>query len=622
MDPFSYKQCKCEFWRSFLGRGSADRPKGVVPLFIPEDENFKTSATSLHEETLELNVGTMAAITLASEGDCGDASDGEATAALSIQALEVNGAATEPAAVETMKQGNAATFDGKHQSDGSPRSAPWTKKKMGGGDPEAIVDVVDGVASLQIPEEIFDEAELLWKSYVVGYFIGDAPHVGSIHATVNRIYQMRSRVIQRKYWHIADIPLVVNVWTPESALHPPDLSAMPLWVDLKGVPNNLYSHKGLKFLSRAVGQFVKLHPSTEKCVRLDVARALVEVNLHQPLVEKISFKDNAGSAHEVEVNFPWLPPRCSVCRRWGHKGQDCSSKEIRILNKKVEEAAASLFAVIPHGRDKAGDRVEVVEGNEVATVEGDVIKEGNVFENLIQDLEALTPVANNVAALEGIKLTEPTTEVFHTNGIGAWENGRGMKQVGDTGGEGAIIISPSRFSPLQGIEEEAEDAMEDNGKEVEEGEILENNVDGKKVPGVHVSKRGRKPGSAQKQMRGKIVRTKDLIYAVETRVQESNHQWCMSAAMPGNHVCNPGAKYWRAISGVTNDARKPFRFFNFLAEHKDLLPTVQRVWDLTQALYPSRTALSFFHRKLKLLKQPLRELRAEQDTLWKLASPH
>ena len=61
-------------------------------------------------------------------------------------------------------------------------------------------------------------------------------------------------------------------------------------------------------------------------------------------------------------------------------------------------------------------------------------------------------------------------------------------------------------------------------------------------------------------------------------------------------------------AGVTNDARKPFRFFNFLAEHKDFLPTVQRVWDSTQALYPSRTALSLFHRKLKLLKQPLREL--------------
>lgn len=33
----------------------------------------------------------------------------------------------------------------------------------------------------------FDEAELLWKSYVVVYFNEEAPHVGLIHATVNRI---------------------------------------------------------------------------------------------------------------------------------------------------------------------------------------------------------------------------------------------------------------------------------------------------------------------------------------------------------------------------------------------------------------------------------------------------
>lgn len=81
---------------------------------------------------------------------------------------------------------------------------------------------------------------------------------------------------------------MVNIWSHESALNPPDLSAMPLWVDLKGVPNKLYSHKGLRCLSKAVGTFVKLHPNTEKCVMLDVARVLVEVDLKKPLVEKIS----------------------------------------------------------------------------------------------------------------------------------------------------------------------------------------------------------------------------------------------------------------------------------------------------------------------------------------------
>lgn len=174
----------------------------------------------------------------------------------------------------------------------------------------------------------------------MGFFIGDAPHVGSIHATIKRIWaspkggskidvqfiekntvlfridnsQMRVMVIQRKYWHIADIPLVVNVWSPQEALNPLDLSSMPLWVDLRGVPNNLYSHKGLKCLCKATGKFVKLHPTTEKCVRLDVARVLVKVNLHQELVEKISFQDKEGNLREIEVAYPWLPPWCSVCR--------------------------------------------------------------------------------------------------------------------------------------------------------------------------------------------------------------------------------------------------------------------------------------------------------------------
>lgn len=102
---------------------------------------------------------------------------------------------------------------------------------------------------------------------------------------------MRARVLQRKYWHIAEVPLVVNVWSPESALNPPDLSVMPLWVDLKGVPNNLYSHKGLRCHAKPTGKFLKLHPSTEKCIRLDVARVLVEVDLQKPLVEKITFSD-------------------------------------------------------------------------------------------------------------------------------------------------------------------------------------------------------------------------------------------------------------------------------------------------------------------------------------------
>ena len=62
------------------------------------------------------------------------------------------------------------------------------------------------------------------------------------------------------------------------------------------------------------------------------------------------------------------------------------------------------------------------------------------------------------------------------------------------------------------------------------------------------------------------------------------------------------------LTGTTNEARKPFRFFNYLTEHNDFLPTIKGVWDTSAALYHSRTALTRFHQKLKLLKQPLRAL--------------
>ncbi|CAN6890153.1 unnamed protein product [Brassica oleracea] len=89
-----------------------------------------------------------------------------------------------------------------------------------------------------------------------------------------------------------------------SSSDPPDLSALPLWVDLMNVP--------------CTGKFVKLHPNTERCVRMDVARVLVEVNLIKPLLQKICFRDRDQPGVTVQVNYPWLPPRCTSCDRWGH----------------------------------------------------------------------------------------------------------------------------------------------------------------------------------------------------------------------------------------------------------------------------------------------------------------
>lgn len=193
--------------------------------------------------------------------------------------------------------------------------------------PEPAFVVENGVASMELPVEVFEDSEPLWRVFVVGYFIGDTPHVGSIHATVNRIWTapdskgkidvqyidkgtvlfrieneaLQNRVIKRRYWHISGYPLVLHEWSPETAAAPPYCSSMPLWVDLKSVPSHFLSQVGFKALSKPVGQFVKLHLQTERCTRLNMARVLIEVNLHKPLVEVIKFADQDGNHVKVGV---------------------------------------------------------------------------------------------------------------------------------------------------------------------------------------------------------------------------------------------------------------------------------------------------------------------------------
>ncbi|KAF2617769.1 hypothetical protein F2Q68_00038596 [Brassica cretica] len=246
------------------------------------------------------------------------------------------------------------------------RTSPWKR----GSDCDfsvPAIDIVDGVASMLIPEEVFDEAELLWKRYEVGYFIGDAPHMGSIHATINRIWaspkggskidvqfiekntvlfriengHTRARVIQRLYWHISDVPLVVRIEVP----------------------------------NKSCWEVCNLHPHTEKCTRLDIARVLAEVNLHDPLVEKIEFKDKNGLKCEIEVKYPWLRPRCCVCKGWGHKGSECKSTGVAIRKRGV--AAEEV--------DAAKSCLEVVQSGSPAEIE----RGGNIVTDLLRELAAL-----------------------------------------------------------------------------------------------------------------------------------------------------------------------------------------------------------------------------------------
>nr|VDC95995.1 unnamed protein product [Brassica oleracea] len=281
-----------------------------------------------------------------------------------------------------------------------------------------------------------------------------------------------------------------------------------------------------------------LHPNTEKCIRLDVARVLVEVDQNKPLVEKISFRDKDGTLQEVEVKFSWLPSHCNVCSFWGHRAVECTCKNVKKLKKTLITEETSQFADPPQAcrkdvRSSNGGIVDIIHELEAITsisVPKDL--SGN------QDHTGEIVLAEVTTAcredLQGIKLSKPTTEAFHANVAGnqATDYGKGQ----NSGVEGrktnvdtrkhnrdsmeGILVSPSRFSTLQDIVEEMEEIDDEGGevgKDIEEGEILESKVGGKKIVTSQVSSRGRKldNASSHKPSQPKVVRAKDqklLVY--------------------------------------------------------------------------------------------------------------
>nr|VDD35464.1 unnamed protein product [Brassica oleracea] len=162
---------------------------------------------------------------------------------------------------------------------------------------------------------------------------------------------------------------------------------------------------------------------------MDVARVLVEVNLMQPLPEKICFKDKNQDSITVEVKYPWLPPRCTLCNEWGHTMKDCAKPNSQIVLQRKQSS------------DKQ---------HEVPAVGKGMGKE--VVLKLLEDLERVEPLS------EPTNIQEELVEVWETNGKPI------SPRVGNNSHCNVIVESPNGFQVLSDIREE--DEREEEKEEV------------------------------------------------------------------------------------------------------------------------------------------------------------
>jgi len=250
---------------------------------------------------------------------------------------------------------------------------------------ELVVEEVDGIPTARIPNNVFEEAHPLWENFLVGRFLAKAPFVGGIHALVNKIWTLgdrvvkidvyvvdkttvrfrindertRSRVLRRGMWNLCGVPVVLTKWSAIVDTEQEEIKTIPLWVIVKNVPPKYFSWKVLSAITSPLGTPNKLHSDTEACKSFDEGKVFVEVDLTKDLPKKFSFKSEKGGDTIVEFVYPWLPPRCHTCSKWGHQTIDC------LAGRRINHVGEVATKVHENNEEERKIQTEVLVGTEI-----------------------------------------------------------------------------------------------------------------------------------------------------------------------------------------------------------------------------------------------------------------
>ncbi|GKD50392.1 zinc knuckle CX2CX4HX4C containing protein [Tanacetum coccineum] len=125
------------------------------------------------------------------------------------------------------------------------------------------------------------------------------------------------------------------------------------------IPMANVQQDGLSMIATKLGRPIMLDAYTSTmCIeswgRTSYARALVEITSDQELKESIvvAIPRLNGKGHTMEkirVKFEWKPPRCDVCKIFGHVNEQCS---INIKSTRINDEDQECFIIVGRKRGK------------------------------------------------------------------------------------------------------------------------------------------------------------------------------------------------------------------------------------------------------------------------------
>ncbi|GJX67790.1 beta-caryophyllene synthase [Tanacetum coccineum] len=163
-------------------------------------------------------------------------------------------------------------------------------------------------------------------------------------------------------WFICNNPLILKKWHPNENLLKEDVSSVPVWVKLYGVPVTAFNEDGLSDIATKLGTPLMLDSYTsDMCMqswgRSSYARVMIELrsSYARVMIElkvDVELKDNIVVAMpkitreghytcNVRVEFEWKPLRCSSYKVFGHVHVECTKNtEYRPVTRKPNASSS------------------------------------------------------------------------------------------------------------------------------------------------------------------------------------------------------------------------------------------------------------------------------------------
>ncbi|GKE12119.1 retrotransposon protein, putative, ty1-copia subclass [Tanacetum coccineum] len=162
-------------------------------------------------------------------------------------------------------------------------------------------------------------------------------------------------------WFIRNNPLILKKWHPDENLLKEDVSTVPVWVKLHGVPVTAFSEDGLSAIATKLGTPLMLDSYTsDMCMqswgRSSYARVMIELRADVELKDNIvvTMPKITREGHytcNVRVEYEWKPPRCLSCKVFRHIHEECL-KNTGVGEKKVVVKPSQTSRGVPIGPKK------------------------------------------------------------------------------------------------------------------------------------------------------------------------------------------------------------------------------------------------------------------------------